>query len=520
MNLWTFLEQHVDRTPEKTLLRYDMLQQSYADFLQTARRAGSALHQLGVQKDDTVCLMLRNSPDYLYLWFGLSRLGAVAVPINVHTKGNSLAYIMEHSEARTLVIEADLLPRIEQIRSAISHIQTIVIRTHSDTAPYLSWANLLHQAGADCPAAPVRPEAVNSILYTSGTTGAPKGVMLSHQAYLNSARFFAEQMVGATSTDVLYTCLPLFHINAQAHTVLPAIEQNATCALGESFSASGFWHDIRRHEATIFNTLAAMLPILCKQPPSALDRQHSARITACAATPKDLWQVFEERFGVRIVEGYGLTETTGFCVTNPREATRIGSIGKPMAFVDVHVVDQEDQSVAANQLGEIVIAPRAAHVLMEGYYKMPEQTAQAMRGGWFHSGDMGYADIDGYLYFVDRIKQSIRRRGENISSWEVEQVLNAHPQVLESAAVGVPSELGEEDVKAYIVRRAGQEVEPLELIQWCEQRMAYFMVPRYIEFRDSLPKTATERVEKYKLKQEGIGAAWDREAIGYRLKRD
>ena len=214
------------------------------------------------------------------------------------------------------------------------------------------WHDLLAAAAASCPGASARPDAVQTILYTSGTTGPPKGAMLSHHAYLNSARCFAEQMVGATGDDVLYTCLPLFHINAQAHTVLPAIDQNATMAIGDAFSASRFWDEIRHHGATIFNSLAAMIPILCKQPPGPGDRDHRARLTACAATPKDVWLQFEERFGVRIVEGYGLTETTGFCVTNPRDAVRVGSIGRAMDFVDALVVDGQDRAVESGHSGD------------------------------------------------------------------------------------------------------------------------------------------------------------------------
>jgi carnitine-CoA ligase len=521
VDLWQFLERHVEQTPEKVLLLYRDTQQSYAGFLQTALRAAGALQALGVRQDDTVCLMLRNSPDYLYAWFGLARLGAVTVPINVHLKGEGLGYIIEHSEARVLIVEDDLLPRVQDVRAALSHLQTIVVRGEAPLpAGCRRWHDLLAAAAASCPGASVRPDAVQTILYTSGTTGPPKGAMLSHHAYLNSARCFAEQMVGATGDDVLYTCLPLFHINAQAHTVLPAIYQNATMAIDDAFSASRFWDEIRHHGATIFNSLAAMIPILCKQPPGPGDRDHRARLTACAATPKDVWLPFEERFGVRIVEGYGLTETTGFCVTNPRDAVRVGSIGRAMDFVDALVVDGQDRAVESGRRGEIAIRARDPHTLMEGYYRMPRQTAEAMRGGLFHTGDMGYADADGYLYFVDRIKQSIRRRGENISSWEVEKVVNAHPQVLESAAVGVPSDLGEEEVKIYVVCRPGAAVAPVDIIRWCEARMAYFMVPRYVEFRAALPKTATERVEKYKLKQEGIGQAWDREAAGYKLARD
>ena len=290
------------------------------------------------------------------------------------------------------------------------------------------------EATARCPDGGAAPEAVAGILYTSGTTGPPKGVMLSHRAYVNSAQCFAHEMVRATPDDVFFTTLPLFHINAQAHTVLPAILLNATCALAPRFSASGFWDAVRRHEATIFNSLAAMIPILCKQPPGAADRHHRARLTACAATPTAFWEEFERRFGVQIVEGYGLTETAGFCVANPLDAVRVGTVGRALGFVETRVTgvtDAQGDPLPAGQVGEIAVRARAPHVLMEGYFKMPEQTAEALRGGWFRTGDAGFADADGYLTFVDRIKQSIRRRGENVSSWEVEQVVNAHPRVLE-----------------------------------------------------------------------------------------
>ena len=518
VDLWEFLERHVERTPEKILLRYQQLQQRYDAFLQTALRAASVFRSLGVQQGDTVCLMLANNPDYLYAWFGLARIGAVKVPINIHLKGEGLAYIIEHSEAKVLVVEDQMLPRLAALRASLSDPRLIVVRGAAPDG-YASWSDLLATASTACPGTSAPPEAVHAILYTSGTTGPPKGVMLSHAAYLNAARYFAEQMVAARADDVLYTSLPLFHINAQAHTALPAIRQNATMAIGASFSASRFWQEIRDHDATIFNSLAAMIPILCKQPPSPDDRDHRARLTACAATPKDVWREFEDRFGVRIIEGYGLTETAGFCVANPPDAVRVGSIGKPMDFVEARIVDSQDRALGPDQRGEIALRGTQPHVLMEGYYKMPQQTEEALRGGWFHSGDMGYVDSEGYLYFVDRIKQSIRRRGENISSWELEKIVNAHPKVLESAAVGVPSELGEEEVKVVIVPRPGVSIDPIEIMEWCEQRMAYFMIPRYVEFREMLPKTATERVEKYKLKQEGVGTAWDRQAAGYQLKR-
>ncbi|HEY3108769.1 MAG TPA: ATP-dependent acyl-CoA ligase [Chloroflexota bacterium] len=543
MHIWQLLERQVERTPTRTLLSFQALRQSYAEVLTASLRAAAALDALGVRAGENVCLMLGNGPDYLYAWLGLARLGAVAVPINVHSRGEGLAYVLAHSQARLLIVEPELLGRVEALDPAPPGLRAIARAAGPEGeepvgAP--TFAELRAAAEPRAPAPSIPSEAVAAILYTSGTTGPPKGVMLSHHAYLSSARYFAEEMVKASADDTLYTTLPLFHINAQAHTALPAIHLGATMAIGARFSASGFWDDLRQQGATIFNSLAAMIPILCKQPPGPADRDHPARLTACAATPRDVWREFERRFGVRIVEGYGLTETAGFCVANPLEATRVGSIGRPMGFVEARVVDAQGRRLPPDQTGEIAIRARAEHVLMEGYYRDPEATARAMRpsgaadraaepdaaardagGDWFHSGDAGRADGDGYLYFVDRIKQSIRRRGENISSWEVEKVVNAHPAVLESAAVGYPSELGEEEVRVFVVAHPSARLDPLELIRWCEERMAYFMVPRYVDLCAALPKTATERVEKYRLKAEPRSAAtWDRDEVGYRVRRD
>lgn len=521
LTLWRSLERQAEAHSDRPLLRFRDSVETYARLRERALQSAGAFVSVGVDVGDRVCLMLGNSPDYVHAWFGLTQIGAVKVPLNVHLKGDGLAYIVRHCEARVVLVEADLVPRLREVLSQLPLVDRVIVRGEAEalTDAEVSWSDLLSGAGPSREAT-AHPTDVAAILYTSGTTGPPKGAALSHRAYLNSARYFADDMVGATPEDVLYTSLPLFHINAQAHTVLPAMLRGGTAALGERFSASAFWNEIRAHRATIFNSLAAMVPILLKQPELPADRDHGARLTACAATPKDLWQPFEERFGVRIVEGYGLTETAGFCVANPRGAARVGSIGKPMGFVEARVVDEDDREAAADVPGEIAVRALGPHVLMEGYYRMPDETAVAMRGGWFHSGDRGYRDADGYLYFVDRVKQSIRRRGENISSWEVERIVNAHPAVLESAAVGVPSDLGEEDVKICVVLRPGVELDPLELVRWCEPRMAYFMVPRYVEIMAELPKTATERVEKYKLKERGVAGAWDREAAGHAVRRD
>ncbi|WP_322513160.1 ATP-dependent acyl-CoA ligase [Chloroflexus sp.] len=516
--LWHALVAQAERQPERTFLRFADQQWRYAEAVELARRAAGIFAELGVRAGDRVGLMLGNSPDYLWAWFGCACLGAVTVPINIHLKGDVLHYILEHAGATVLVVEQSLLDRITALRDRLPELRHVLARGGTVAPDSLSWREMLASARYAEPS-PGNATDLHSILYTSGTTGPPKGVMLSHHAYLHSAALFADEMIGATTDDVFGTSLPLFHINAQAHTVLPAIYRGTTIALLEQFSASRYWQQLADLGATICNLLAAMIPILMKQPPSAADRAHRVRIAACAATPPDLWRAFEERFGLTIIEGYGLTETTGFCVANPRDAVRVGTFGKAMPGFELAIFGPDDTPLPPGVPGEIAIRPQRDHLIMLGYYRQPEQTATALRGGWFHTGDLGRLDEAGYAIFIDRLKQSIRRRGENISSWEVERAVNAHPAVLESAAVGVPSELGEEEVKVVVVLRPGATLDPLELVRWCEERLAYFAVPRYIEFRASLPKTATERVEKYKLKAEGVGNAWDREAAGYRIKR-
>ncbi|PEZ09189.1 ATP-dependent acyl-CoA ligase [Bacillus sp. AFS018417] len=521
-----FIMRSIEKTPNKVYLQFEEQRVTYEDLYHRITRAAAGFRELGIQKGDKVCIMLHNAPEYLDVWFSLSFMGAIAVPLNVHLKGEGLQYILSHSDCKLIIVDQDF---VSQIASCLPFIQreiqvvvygnneSVIMMGNGEERPVIGLKDVLNTNYHHFPNEAVSSSSINSILYTSGTTGLPKGVMLSHSAYVNSAQSFADHMVGANSKDILFTALPLFHINAQAHTVFGAIHSNATVALGKRFSASRFWDEIRYHGATIFNSLGSMIPILCKQPEKENDHENPARVTACAATPKEFWKMFEERFGVRIVEGYGLTETTGFCVTNPLNANKPPSIGKPYSYVETKIVNEEGNEAPIGEIGEIYI--HSSQAVMEGYYKMPDKTEEALEGGWFHTGDRGYRDEEGYLYFCDRIKQCIRRRGENISSWEIEKVVNNHPKVLESAAIGVPSEVGEEDVKLYVILKQGEMMSHEEIIDWCQERMAYFMVPRYVQFSESFPKTATERIQKFKLKEEGIGAAWDREQAGYVITR-
>jgi crotonobetaine/carnitine-CoA ligase len=505
---------------------------TYGQLHELSSRFANGFLANGIRKGAKVAVMMANCPEYLYCWFGLAKIGAVMVPVNTAHKGDLLQYIIDSSDAEAIVVDSSLLGRVQEI-SGIGKVGKVFINgtlsSQSATArPDVLLDNVaaygltllaaLAEESADTPAADIKHSDPMTILFTSGTTGPSKGVVMSHNYYLCAARTIGGGM-GVNPADVLYTCLPLFHVNAQVCTVLSALLFSARVAMYERFSAGSFWDEIRDSRATVFLALGAMGNILFKADPRPEDSDNNIRLAMVVPPPDDL-EAFETRFGLKVVyETFGLTEGI---VAPPRitEPRRPGCCGRPEQDTEVRIVDDFDRQLPPRQVGEIIMRTREPYSMMSGYYKMPEATLDAFRNLWFHTGDLGYMDEDGYLYFAGRKKEAIRRRGENISAYEVERIVNQHPAVLESAAVPVPSELSEDDVKIVVVLKEGQKLTPEAVIEFCEQRMAYFMVPRFVEFRNELPKTPTQRVEKYKLAWAEAGTAtWDREKAGYELKR-
>jgi crotonobetaine/carnitine-CoA ligase len=321
-----------------------------------------------------------------------------------------------------------------------------------------------------------------------------------------------------TPQDNLYTCLPLFHGNAKLLTVVPAITAGCRVSVGVRFSVSGFWDEVRACGATQINYLGVMIAMLHAQTPANDDRSHSVRLGWGAGAPAAIHRSFEERFGMRLLEGFGLTEG-GIPLSNTLSENRPGSCGKPLPGYDCDVVDEWDNPVPAGKEGEIVFRPLRPYTTMLGYYNMPEKTVEIYRNCMLHTGDLARKDEDGFFFFVDRKKDAIRRRGENISSFEVEAAINAHPKVLESAAFAVPSDVSEDDVMAVIVLREGQTATAEELADHCIENMPYFWVPRYLRItHEGLPRTPTNKVTKFTLREQGIASAgWDRQKAAYRL---
>ncbi len=507
------IEAQAEALGDKPFLYFQDRVISFAELNRQVNRAANGLAGLGVKHGVGVSIMMPNSPEWLFVYFATQKLGAYAVPVNVGLKGEGLRHVIDHSDSSILVCHPDYVEAIQAICGELPKLQQIVVNaTEAPDAwkPPEGWRRLAEvtEASDANPGVEIDEEAISALMYTSGTTGPPKGVVNRYKG-MNVAGI---RMFGAVLEpgDVLYTCLPLFHANALFLTTVRALAMGLPMALSRRFSASRFWDEIRRYGATTFNALGAMIPILMKQPERPNDADNPVGLVFSAACPASVWAEFERRFAVRIFEGYAAVDGGGFAIFNFGNSPK-GSFGKPMN--PIRIVDDEGVEVAQGEPGELIFEVDDAKRRRVEYYKNEKASDAKIRDGWFHTGDLVYADPEGHLYFVDRKTDSLRRRGENISSWEVERGIDRHPAVLESAVFGVPSDLGEDDVMAVVVRKEGEVLAPEDLIRHCEEQMARFMVPRYIEFRDALPKTGTHRIQKSVLKREGVGPdTWDRES--------
>ncbi|MEI6506671.1 MAG: AMP-binding protein [Planctomycetota bacterium] len=481
---------------------------TYAELESRSASVQTWLQERGVGKGDKVAIFMVNSLEFLYAWFGVARAGAVGVPVNTSSMGEGLRYTLWHSDSCGIIADRDLLVTVDEVDPVEALTWRVSVGgDHPDTVPF---AELLSAAPASEFVALEAADPMN-IIYTSGTTGMPKGVILSHFSYVNTGAYFAEHL-GLTSEDILHTCLPLFHCNAQQTTLMSGLHLGAKVVLNGKFSLSNFWRWIEESEATVTNLLGAMLVLLAKLPENEGEANNPLRYIVCAPIPEALHRPLEKRYGVRLVEGYGLTETGTMACINPPDATEPGTFGLPLTHNELRIVDENDEDVPDGTPGQIITRTHLANAYMSGYYKEPEKTAEAMAGGWFHTGDAGYRRPDGYFVFLDRIKDTIRRRGENISSFFIEKVVGDHAQVQEVAAVGVPSELSEDDVAIFCVLQPGATLTESELSDWCGTKLGDFMRPRYIVFRESFPRTETGRVQKFALRADGVVGAWDREA--------
>jgi crotonobetaine/carnitine-CoA ligase len=513
------------RNGDKVALEIAGRAKSYADVDRDSRRLAAGLHSLGIATGEHAALMMTNSLENVDAWFAMCRAGIVEVPINHANRGYLLHYIIDQSDSVAVVVDEQFVDRIEQIAADLPKVRHLIVnRTSEGPLPVAVPDNIavhdLRSVYADTDFDPpeLDPSDTSVILYTSGTTGPSKGVLLSHEANLNLARHCV-WLMSYTTDDVLYTVFPLFHINAKYTSVMAAMEADATLIMDTRFSASTFWETVRSKGITAFNYQGALLLMLWKQPEHPEDATNPVRIAFGAPCPVDIWRPFEQRFGLELVEVYGMTEIA-IATENRRGETKVGTAGRESANFHVRILDGEDRVCPPGVAGEICVRPKKPNVLFKAYYGQEAYTVEAFRNLWYHTGDRGVMDDEGYVTFIDRMKDCIRRRGENISSFEVEKVVDTHDSVLESAAFGVSSELSEEEVMVAVVLQPGAELTPEQLLDHCQPRMAFFAVPRYVRFVPELPKTPSQRIQKYKLREEGVTEdTWDRVAVGYEVRR-
>ncbi|MDX6471903.1 MAG: carnitine-CoA ligase [Gaiellaceae bacterium] len=499
------LERRAAEQPEGEFVVYGEESWTFGAVEAAAARIAGGLAGLGIAHGTRVGLFLPNCAEFVNAYFAAAKLGAPTVPINTAYRGYMLEYVLNDTACRFLIVDASYLDRIREALPKLESLECVIVRGELDGAPELEGVRTIALADVDGDPVATRPEVafddVSCIIYTSGTTGPSKGVPLTNGHSVAKA-IEVIRLCEVTEDDCIYAPVPLFHSFALQRGVVTAVVSGCRCALRERFSASGYWDDVRRLGATVGFCVFTIPQILKKAPPSPSDRDHPLRCLYNARHDPE----FAERFGIKLLEGYGLTEAGVAIYGRPGETTPPGSCGRVSEDWEVRLVDDRDRDVPQGEPGEIVIRPRYPALIMPGYLNKPEATVAAWRNLWFHTGDLATVDADGFYTFQDRKKDAIRRRGENVSSWEVEQVLREHDAVAEAAAVPYPSPLGEDDVRVVVTLNEGTQLTAEELLAFCTERLPEFMVPRYVEFRDELPRTPTGRVEKYRLREEGLGA--------------
>lgn len=519
LDLASLLEAQAKSIPNRSFLTIDGRTLTFGEFNDLANSVALGLLRRGVSSGEMVCVMLPNCLEFMLVWFGLLKIGAIEVPINTSFRGRGLAHVLSLVGTKLVIVDEEYVQAVGELSAELDKLETILIRGHHAAIPdkvlgCLDVAAIEELFGhsASNPKRNVNENDLAILLFTSGTTGASKACMLSHRFVRRSAEVMIDNL-GFVSDDVLYCPYPLFHADATVFTVAPALILGARAAIGKRFSVSRFWDEIRDTGATVFDYMGATLTFLWKQAPKVDDLDHRVRLAWGVPTP-DFWPEFERRFGVKLVEVYGLTDAGLVIYEIADQPHRQGSCGRMVHPYDVRIVDDKGFEVPHGIIGEFVVRTLEPKVIMDGYFGMPSETLNAFRNLWFHTGDIGYRDAEGFFYFLRRKKDAIRRRGENISAAEIEDVLIDHPEIFEAAVVGVPSEYTEEEVKACVVLRTGSLLTPKDIVAWCKPRMASFMVPRYIELLDQLPRTPTEKVEKYRLVDSGVGpGTWDSEDV-------
>ena len=503
--LYGLLESRVRSIPEDTLIEFGDERMSYAQVIARVRATMALLAARGVRPGDRIAVMSHNHPTTATLFIALSALGAIMVGVNPDFGEKEARYVLEHSEASGIVCSPGALATVHAVVASLPARPWIMTNAANDTGvPDLPGA--LASLPDETPEAVGGADDVCIFIYTSGTTGFPKGVMHAQRSVVLAGEGFVRRMHLHPAERVL-CIMPMFHVNAIFYSLTGTIVAGATLLLEEKFSASNFWRIVAARRATEVNTVAAMMNILMRRPRGEFVPGHALEKIYGAPFSPEIYRTFEQEFGVpHVIEGYGMSEIPGAC-NNPFDGERRkGSMGKPslhpderIRLAELKIVDDDYREVPTGTTGEIAVR---TPTIMKGYYHDPQATAAAFRDGFFLTGDLGRMDADGYVWFVARKKDIIRRRGENISGAEIDRIAGDHPEVVEAAAIGVPAELGEEEVLLVVVKKPGSDLTEQRVADWCRERLAPFKVPRYVLFVDALPHTPTHRVAKFELRKD------------------
>ena len=506
---------------------------SYRDMHLRSNQFAQGAAAFGIEYQEPVLVMLPDTIDYVTVWCGLAKRGAIEVPINLAYRKNILKRLCNDSTAKRIIIDCQYVERLEEIADDLEHLDCVILYAEdqkldsygtlppklAQTYQVAGFEDLFSDISTDFEPAPQFSDLVG-IMYTSGTTGASKGVSTTHSHSFCYADGAAE-IFYLSEEDRFYTAgLPLFHLAGQWGVCFASMIYGATVVLRKGYRNDNSWPDIAEHSCTVVFLLGAIANFLWQQPKLPEDSETPLKKVGMFPVMTEHKQ-FRERFGVEISTGYGSTESPCPVIHHFDEPLpNHQCVGFPTGRYDVKILDENDQVCTTGTVGEICTRPRAPWEIMLNYWRQPEYTAKVFRNLWYHTGDAGYQDDEGRLFFVDRLTDSMRRRGENISSMEVEDEVNQHPDVLECAVFPVLAEHSEQEVMVVITPQPDVTIEPEKLIRFLDQRMAYFMIPRYIEFTAAIPKTPTGKMEKYKLRAKGITpSTWDRVAAGIKLSR-
>lgn len=525
------LEQAAEKFGDKTFVIFGDQEISFREVDRMSNLVANAFQSEGIHKGDRVAFMLPNRPEFLYLWFGVNKIGASMVPINTELTPFEVEYQLNHSESKIVVTDQKLLPTIQEAcKTAQSIFKIIVLDMEGETNNWTSFDSFMSGRSETYERVEIDLGTEAAILYTSGTTGRPKGCIVDQFYYLNVGAVYNREHL-MQSDDVIMTPLPLFHMNAQTMTAIGPLTSGASLVLLDRFHPATWWKTMREKGVTFFHYLGVIPAMLIGLPEGPYDYSSRTVYGVGAGCPRDIHAKFEKRFNVELLEVYGSTESGAGCcfmIGRKRHKDRkvgTGTFGMPMPEGEAIIADDDDRELPAGTVGELLIRSsdpeNRSKGMMRGYYKDPEATKQVWKNNWFHTGDFCKRDEDNYFYFVERKKEMVRRSGENISAAEVESVLLLHPEVAEAAVVPVPDPKRVEEVFAYIVPKR-EQLKPEDIIAWCEEKLAYFKIPRYIKFKKDLPRTSTQKIKKVVLKElalTDLGDSWDR-TLHYRLKRE